>query len=181
MQRFERILAGWAGELGVRVYRGREVTGFAQDDVGVDVELSDGRPLRAEYLVGCDGGRSLIRKAAGIEFPGWDPTTSCLIADVEMAGEPEWGFGRDAVGFHALHRLGDGGLVRVVVTEQRAGQSREPTPPAAVLIRPDGYVAWAGDLIRQGLTDALTNWFGPPTAAQTTGTAARTTSCPTLS
>ena len=70
----ERILAGWVGELAVPIYRGREVTGFAQDDTGVDVELSDGPSLRADYLVGCDGGRSLIRKAAGIEFPGWDPT-----------------------------------------------------------------------------------------------------------
>ena len=87
----ERILAGWVGELAVPIYRGREVTGFAQDDTGVDVELSDGQSLRAEYLVGCDGGRSLIRKAAGIEFPGWDPTTSNLIAEVEMAEEPEWG------------------------------------------------------------------------------------------
>src|SRR2546423_5309678 len=75
----ERILAGWVGELEVRIYRGREVTGFAQDDTGVDVTLSDGQSLRADYLVGCDGGRSLVRKAAGIEFPGWDPTTSALI------------------------------------------------------------------------------------------------------
>ena len=88
---FERILAGWVGELGVPIYREREVTGFAQDDTGVDVELSDGQSLRADYLVGCDGGRSLIRKAAGIEFPGWDPTTSWLIAEVEMDEEPEFG------------------------------------------------------------------------------------------
>src|SRR6266496_5978505 len=80
----ERILAGWVDELSVPVYREREVTGFVQDDTGVNVELSDGRSLRAEYLVGCDGGRSLVRKAAGIEFPGWDPTTSSLIAEVEM-------------------------------------------------------------------------------------------------
>src|SRR6202045_2427749 len=76
----ERILAGWVGELAVPVYRGRDVTGFAQDDAGVDLELSDSQSLRAEYLVGCDGGRSLIRKAAGIAFPGWDPTTSNLLA-----------------------------------------------------------------------------------------------------
>src|SRR3712207_4298022 len=101
----ERILAGWVGELAVPIYRGREVTGFAQDDTGVDVEVSDGQSLRAEYLVGCDGGRSLIRKAAGIEFPGWDPTTSCLIAEVEMAEEPEWGLRRDDKGIHALGRL----------------------------------------------------------------------------
>jgi 3-(3-hydroxy-phenyl)propionate hydroxylase len=123
----ERILAGWVGELGVPIYRGREVTGFAQDDIGVDVELSDGPPLRAEYLVGCDGGRSLIRKAAGIEFPGWDPTTSNLIAEVEMAEEPELGLRRDAHGIHSLSRLEDGGPVRVLVTEQSLGRTGEPT------------------------------------------------------
>src|SRR4029077_16365897 len=87
----ERILAGWVDELSVPIYRGTEVTSFAQDDAGVDVELSDGQSLRAKYLVGGDGGRSLIRKAAGIEFPGSDPTTSNLIAEVEMAEKPEWG------------------------------------------------------------------------------------------
>ena len=95
---FERILAGWVDELGVPIARGREVTGFAQDDTGVDVELSDGQSLRAKYLVGCDGGRSVIRKAAGIDFPGWDPTTSWLIAEVEMDEEPEFGIRRDEGG-----------------------------------------------------------------------------------
>src|SRR5215211_1493715 len=90
----ERILAGWVDELPVTTHRGREVTGFAQDEAGVDVELLDGESLRAEYLVGCDGGRSVIRKAAGIEFPGWDPSTSNLIAEVEMSEEPEWGLRR---------------------------------------------------------------------------------------
>ena len=97
---------------GCRSTRGREVTGFAQDDTGVDVELSDGQSLRAEYLVGCDGGRSLIRKAAGIEFPGWDPTTSSLIAEVEMSEEPEWGIRHDDKGTQALGRLEDGKRVR---------------------------------------------------------------------
>src|SRR5229473_7024778 len=125
----ERILAGWVGELAVPIYRGREVTGFAQDDTGVDVELSDGHSLRAQYLVGCDGGRSVIRKAAGIAFPGWDPTRSNLIAEVEMTEEPELGTRRDEKGIHAIGRLeydirdgevvyGDGGPVRVMVTEQ---------------------------------------------------------------
>ena len=123
----ERILAGWVGELAVPIYRGRDVTGFAQDDTGVDVELSDGQSLRAGYLVGCDGGRSLIRKAAGIEFPGWDPTTSNLIAEVEMAEEPQWGIRRDALGIHGLSRLEDGGPVRVMVTEQQLGRTGEPT------------------------------------------------------
>ena len=81
------------------------MTGFAQDDTGVDVELSDGQSLRAEYLVGCDGGRSLVRKAAGIEFPGWDPTTSSLIAEVELAEEPEWGTRQDDLGIHGLGRV----------------------------------------------------------------------------
>ena len=87
----ERILAGWIDELKVPTYRSIEVTGFAQDDTGVDVELSDGRSLRTQYLVGCDGGRSLVRKTAGIAFPGSDPTTSNLIAEGELAETPpEW-------------------------------------------------------------------------------------------
>jgi hypothetical protein len=103
------------------------VTGFAQDDAGVDVQLSGGQSPRASYLVGCDGGRSLIRKAAGIEFPGWDPTTSNLIAEVEMTGEPEWGIRRDALGIHSLSRLEDGVRVRVLATEQHVGATTEPT------------------------------------------------------
>jgi len=124
---FERILAGWVSELGVPIAREREVTGFAQDGTGVDVELSDGQSLRADYLVGCDGGRSLIRKAAGIEFPGWDPSTSSLVAEVEMSGEPEWGIRYDDNGTQALGRLQDGKRVRLVVSERYAGQTAEPT------------------------------------------------------
>ena len=124
---FERILAGWVSELGVPVYREREVTGCAQDGTGVDVELSDGRPLRAEYLAGCDGGRSLIRKAAGIEFPGWDPSISSLVAEVEMSEEPQWGIRYDDNGTQALGRLEDGKRVRLVVSERYAGQAGEPT------------------------------------------------------
>jgi 2-polyprenyl-6-methoxyphenol hydroxylase-like FAD-dependent oxidoreductase len=134
----EAIMAAWIAELGVRVYYGHEVTGFVQDDSGVEVELADGRSLRAQYLVGCDGGRSLIRKAAGIEFPGWDATRSNLIAEVEMTEKPELGIRRDAVGIHGLGRLeyeivdgevvyGDGGPVRVMVTEQQPGAGGEPT------------------------------------------------------
>ncbi len=123
----ERILAEWVGELAVPVYRGREVTGFAQDETGVDVELADGQSLRAGYLVGCDGGRSVVRRAAGVEFPGWDPTISNLIAEVELAEEPEWGLRRDARGIHSLSRSEDGGRVRVLVTEQSPGRAGEPT------------------------------------------------------
>jgi 2-polyprenyl-6-methoxyphenol hydroxylase-like FAD-dependent oxidoreductase len=134
----ERILAGWVGELEVPIYREREVTGFAQDETGVDVGLSDGQSLRAEYLAGCDGGRSLTRKAAGIEFPGWDPTTSALIAEVELAEEAELGIRRDAIGIHGLGRVeyeivdgevvyADSGPVRVMVTEEHVGPATEPT------------------------------------------------------
>ena len=116
--RFEEILAGWVGELAVPVYRGRDVTGFAQHGTGVDVELSDGQPLRTDFLVGCDGGRSVIRKAAGIEFPGWDPSVSSLIAEVEMSEEPEFGIRRDDNGTQAIGRLEDGKRVGVVVSER---------------------------------------------------------------
>lgn len=92
----ERTLADWVRELRVPILREREVNGFAQDDDGVDVMLADGRSLRAHYLVGCDGGRSVIRKAAGIAFPGWDATKSWLIAEVRMAEEPQWGLREDA-------------------------------------------------------------------------------------
>jgi 2-polyprenyl-6-methoxyphenol hydroxylase-like FAD-dependent oxidoreductase len=134
----ERIMAAWIAELPVRIYYESEVTGFAQDDTGVDVGLADGHSLRAKHLVGCDGGRSVIRKAAGIEFPGWDATRSNLIAEAEMAEEPELGIRRDAVGIHGIGRLEyeirdgkvvyeDEGPVRVMVTERQVGPNSEPT------------------------------------------------------
>jgi 2-polyprenyl-6-methoxyphenol hydroxylase-like FAD-dependent oxidoreductase len=123
----ERILAGWVDELGVPIAREREVTGFAQDDTGVDIQLSDGQSLRAEYLVGCDGGRSVIRKAAGIAFPGWDPTTSWLIAEVEMDEEPELGMRPEGGGIGPVNRVEGGGPFRVVLTEQHLDHTSEPT------------------------------------------------------
>jgi 3-(3-hydroxy-phenyl)propionate hydroxylase len=123
----ERILSEWVEELPVTIYRGRDVTGFAQDDTGVDVALSNGQSLRAEYLVGCDGGRSLIRKAAGIEFPGWDPTTSWLIAEAEVAEEPKWGLHQDALGVHAIGKVENGRSARIVLTEARLRLDSEPT------------------------------------------------------
>jgi 2-polyprenyl-6-methoxyphenol hydroxylase-like FAD-dependent oxidoreductase len=133
----ERILAGWIDELPVKIYRGREVTGFTQDDTGVDVSLSDGESLRAQYLAGCDGGRSMVRKTAGIEFPGWDPTMSALLAEVEMTEEPELGIRRTPTGMHAIGKVeyeikgGEvvyqkGGIVGVMLTEPEIRTS-EPT------------------------------------------------------
>lgn len=125
--RSERILSGWVDELAVPIYRPREVTGFVQDDAGVAVELAADESLRSQYLVGCDGGRSVIRKTADIAFPGWGPSVSSLIAEVELRDEPEWGIRRDENGQHALARAEDGQHARVVVSGRYAGQTGEPT------------------------------------------------------
>jgi 2-polyprenyl-6-methoxyphenol hydroxylase-like FAD-dependent oxidoreductase len=134
----ERILAGWVAELGVRVQYGTELTDFTQNDDGVEVALSDGRSVTTQYLVGCDGGRSLVRKLAGIDFPGWEATTSSLIAQAEMVEEPPLGVRRDASGTHAIGKVdyevrdgkvvySEGGLVGVMLTEERVGATSEPT------------------------------------------------------
>ena len=134
----ERIMAGWVEELEVPIHREREVVGFTQDDTGVNVQLADGETLRARYLVGADGGRSRIRKAAGIEFPGFDATRSAMIAEVELAETPEWGMRQDALGTHALGRVdyeivdgevvyGDSGPVRVMISEKEIETGDEPT------------------------------------------------------
>ncbi len=134
----ERILAGWVDELGVPVYRGREVAGFTQDDAGVDIELAGGNRLRASYFVGCDGGRSIVRKMAGIDFPGWDATTSNLIAEVETTETPPFGVHRNPYGIHSFGRekytirdgeviFADEGPVRVMVNEKQLQTGREPS------------------------------------------------------
>lgn len=123
----ERIMAAWIAELPVRVYYGSEVTGFAQDEAGVDVELAGGGALRSQYLVGCDGGRSLVRKAAGIEFPGWEATRSNLIAEVEMSEEPPQGLRHDAHGVQGISRMPERTTFRVVLTERQLGSGAEPT------------------------------------------------------
>jgi 3-(3-hydroxy-phenyl)propionate hydroxylase len=125
--KIERIMAAWIAELPVHVYYGQEVVGFAQDAAGVDVELADGQSLRAQYLAGCDGGRSIVRKAAGIDFPGWDATKSTLIAEVELSEEPPRGIRHDATGVHGIHLMEDGKTERVIVTEQQLGSGSEPS------------------------------------------------------
>jgi len=127
--RFEQILGEWARELGVTIRRGCAAVGFAQDAEGVDVALADGSALRARYLVGCDGGRSVVRKAAGIAFPGWDASASSLVAEAEIRDASEVGrLRRDEKGVSGIGRL-DAGHVRIVVREEalvRAGAG-EPT------------------------------------------------------
>ncbi|MFD9499472.1 FAD-dependent monooxygenase [Streptomyces sp. NPDC060035] len=89
----EQLLEEWATELGVRVRRSSEVSGIRQDGVGVAVELrttgAESAQLRARYLVGCDGGRSTVRKLSGIDFPGTPATMTALIGDVELPDLPE--------------------------------------------------------------------------------------------
>ncbi|HEX6241380.1 MAG TPA: FAD-dependent monooxygenase, partial [Polyangiales bacterium] len=124
--RIEQLLADWVTELSVPIYRSREVTSFVQDAQNVRVALSEGPPLCAQYLVGCDGGRSLIRKQAGIDFPGWDATTSYLIAEAEVATQPTLGIHRSERGFAALGKLEAGERVRVVVSEPLLSEGEAP-------------------------------------------------------
>jgi 2-polyprenyl-6-methoxyphenol hydroxylase-like FAD-dependent oxidoreductase len=108
----ERILAARASDLGIEVRRGVTVEGFAQDDDGVTVQTSTGA-LRAVYLVGCDGGRSRVRKLAGFEFPGTDPTITGYQA-VAVFDAPE----KIAAGWHRTPRgLVSSGLGRVFTAE----------------------------------------------------------------
>jgi 3-(3-hydroxy-phenyl)propionate hydroxylase len=125
--RVEEILAEWVAELRVPIYRGREVTGFAADDSGVEIRVAGGASLRAAYLVGCDGGRSVVRKAAGIDFPGWDPSINSLVAEVEFAEEPESGVRHNDYGTQAIGRMEDGQRFRIVVSERYDGQGDRPT------------------------------------------------------
>ena len=132
---FERILASWVRDLGVPIRRECEVTGFAADPDGVDVELSDGASLRAQYLVGCDGGRSTIRKGAGIEFPGWNASTSWVIAEVKVLQQPE-------LGLHVGGGIGpgDGDSIRLALAEPRVEAGRDATldDVRAALVAVDG-------------------------------------------
>lgn len=134
----ERIFADWVAELGVPILYGHEVSGFTQGHSGVEITLSDGRSAHSRYLVGCDGGRSLVRGTAGIDFPGWDPTTSRILAEVEMTESPPYGVHRSPTGVHAFGReeyeIENGeivykevGPIRVMVTETGVDASGPPT------------------------------------------------------
>jgi 3-(3-hydroxy-phenyl)propionate hydroxylase len=125
-ENIERTLADWAVQLGVNIHRGVDVTDFAQDPSGVTTTLASGRTLRSKYLVGCDGGRSFVRKNAGIEFIGNDASISYLIAEAEMT-EPAWGLRYGAKGTNALGKLDDGKRVRAVLVEDRLRHGEVPT------------------------------------------------------
>jgi 3-(3-hydroxy-phenyl)propionate hydroxylase len=134
----ERLLAEWVTELRVPILHGHDITSFTQHGAGVDITLADGQSLRAQYLVGCDGGRSVIRKTAGIDFPGWDATTSNILAEVEMAETPPYGVHRSAAGTHAFGRseyeikggeiiYKEVGPIGVMVTEPNVDATADPT------------------------------------------------------
>jgi len=125
--KIERGLADWVSELAVRTYRGCEIKGFVSNDAQVEIALQDGRKMRSHYLVGCDGGRSLVRKTAGIDFPGWEPELSYLIFEADMANEPPLGIRYGERGLYALGKLNEGDRIRGVLTEQRLERDEKPT------------------------------------------------------
>jgi len=124
---FERIMATWLDELEVPIVRSREVTEFAQHSEGIDVKLSDGSSFAAEYLVGCDGGRSAVRKRAGIEFPGWDATSSFVMAEVEMTDRPPIGMRPEGGGIGPVKPSEPDGPYGLVLLEPHVEYADEPT------------------------------------------------------
>ncbi|WP_433274171.1 rifampin monooxygenase [Actinosynnema sp. CS-041913] len=121
------LLEQHAIRLGAQVRRGRAVAGVEQDDDGVTVELSDGERLRTRYLVGCDGGRSTVRKLLGVGFPGEPSRTETLMGEMEVGVPPE----EIAAGMHetdkrvSLTHFGDR-RYRVVVPAAGVGDRAEP-------------------------------------------------------
>ena len=122
----EQVLRGWVVELGVSVRHGVEVTGLAQDDAGVDLHLADGSSLRTAWVVGADGGRSVVRKAAGLELIGAPATRSHLIGEADVTEEPPIGLRQDDIGIHGINPV-EGRTVGIVVTERQLGPATDPT------------------------------------------------------
>ena len=84
----DRLLAERATELGAEIRRGCELAGLSQDEDGVTAELADGTQLRSRYLVGCDGGRSTVRKLLGVGFPGEPAKAETLLGEMEITEDP---------------------------------------------------------------------------------------------
>lgn len=126
-EKIEQELLKWVTKQNVPVYRGEEVIDFQQDETGVQVLLQNDAVLKAKYLAGCDGGRSIIRKKAGIDFSGWDADISYLIFEADMAEEPPLGMRNGERGVYALGRLDEGDRIRGVVTEPVLKLSDKPT------------------------------------------------------
>ncbi|MEU9891910.1 FAD-dependent monooxygenase [Streptomyces phaeochromogenes] len=130
----ETMLEGWAGELGTDIRRGHELLAVRDttDGVEVDVRGPDGEQrLTAHYLVGCDGGRSTVRKAVGFDFPGTAATMEMYLADIKgveleprLIGETVDG------GMVMVGPLGDGGITRIIVCERGTPPKRRTEPPS---------------------------------------------------
>ena len=128
----ERLLTEHAVGLGVEIRRGCELVGLSQDDDGVTAELADGTHLRSRYLVGCDGGRSTVRKLLGIAFPGEPSKVETLLGEMELTASPET---IDAVNTEARKtqlRFGamplGNGVYRVVVPAEGVAEDRSVPP-----------------------------------------------------
>ncbi|MGW6967166.1 rifampin monooxygenase [Streptomyces zaomyceticus] len=128
----ERLLAEHATEVGAEIRRGREVVGLSQDDDGVTVELADGERLRSRYLVGCDGGRSTVRRQLGVGFPGEPSRVETLLGEMELTASPEElasvvaEVRRTQLRFGAMP-LGDGAY-RVIVPAEGVAEDRTAAP-----------------------------------------------------
>ncbi|MFI7435017.1 rifampin monooxygenase [Micromonospora haikouensis] len=128
----DRLLAERAVELGVEIRRGGELVGLSQDDHGVTAELADGTRLRSRYLVGCDGGRSTVRKLLGVGFPGEPSRVDTLLGEMRLTASPETLAAVSAevrktqLRFGAMP-LGDG-VYRVVVPAEGVAEDRRVPP-----------------------------------------------------
>ncbi|WP_116248272.1 rifampin monooxygenase [Nocardiopsis sp. FIRDI 009] len=128
----DRMLAERAAELGADIRRGRELVGLSQDDEGVTAELADGSRLRSRYLVGCDGGRSTVRKLLGVGFPGEPARVETLIGEMEVTANPETVAATVAEVRRTQKRFGVGpvgeGVYRVVVPAEGVAEDRSVPP-----------------------------------------------------
>ncbi|MFI6704174.1 rifampin monooxygenase [Streptomyces sp. NPDC050509] len=128
----ERLLAEHATELGAEIRRGCELVGLSQDDDGVTAELADGTRLRSRYLVGCDGGRSTVRKLLGVGFPGEPSRVETLLGEMEVAEDPETVAAVVAEVRTTQKRFGlgpfGGGVYRVIVPAEGVAEDRAVPP-----------------------------------------------------
>ncbi|MEU4044960.1 rifampin monooxygenase [Streptomyces antibioticus] len=128
----DRLLAEHATDLGAEIRRGHELVGLSQDDDGVTAELADGTRLRARHLVGCDGGRSTVRKLLGVGFPGEPARVETLLGEMRVTTEPEELAAvvarvRETEKRFGLGPLGDGAY-RVVVPADGVAEDRTVPP-----------------------------------------------------
>ncbi|WLW58074.1 rifampin monooxygenase [Streptomyces sp. YU58] len=131
----EQLFEERALELGTEIRRGSELVGLGQDDEGVTVDLADGTHLRSRYLVGCDGGRSTVRKALGVGFPGQPATVETLLGDMEATEDPATiaavveEVRKTQLRFGAMPDVdGNAGVYRIVVPADGVAEDRTAGP-----------------------------------------------------